>query len=332
MPKRHSTRSFRVTMPPPVASLYVDNDGNPVFLGNPLDVYDESDVAVSFVAPTTGITAVVKEAVLAAIAATTPNPGVSPRSLSSIVKDAVIPKFDPKKYNAVSWINIFERECVRLKIEEDRRWEAIRLFLESGAAENWFTALQNITPNTTWEFWKNSFLKNFSKSGWNVAASAINYRYMAGSFTEYVHAKINLLTSYNPKMHYLDTMSLVVLGLPPNIQEKINPKDVSSVDDLVSIILQFEKPPSRKISDTKSSNSSSSSAFSSLRPRSSCSYCKSKGFERFHREADCFTKFKDQRDQANASRLNSNFKSKNPAVHNLDAPTLQDVAATESKN
>ena len=67
---------------------------------------------------------VVKEAISAAASAASPTVS-TPRSISSIVKDAVISKFDPKKSNALAWIAILERECVRLNVEEERYWEVL---------------------------------------------------------------------------------------------------------------------------------------------------------------------------------------------------------------
>ncbi len=336
MPKRHTRRSFRITLTDDVKKIYCDSEGNPVFHGDPLDIYDGSlDNFPSPYQPSSSsrmLSDVVKEAISAAANAASPNVP-APRSISSIVKDAVIVKFDPKKSNASSWIAILERECTRLNVEEERYWEVLRLFI-GGAAENWFSSVINTSPNTSWAYWRASFLKNFSKTGWNVAASAFQYRYINGSFIDYVHAKINLLSSYNPKMDSLDIMSHVVLGLPTAIQEKINPNDVSTVDDLVSTIIQFEKPIIRSVGDSKSLSVPKlpvqySNAFSSLRPRSICTYCKSKGFERFHRESDCFSKFKDSRDKSNIPHPRA---SKDSAINTLDLSALQEEINAESKN
>ena len=318
IPKRHTLRTFRVIMPPLVAAIYVDNDGNPIFRGDPLDVRVPDKPPADPVAPVV-------------------NTVSFPRPLSSVIKDAVISKFNPKLHNASSWLDIFERECRRLDVHEDRFWEIIRLFLE-GAAEQWYNFIRNTNPhNILWDFWKNSFLKNFSKKGWSSAAAAFSYRYIAGSFIDYTHTKISMLSAYNPCMHKLDVMSHVVLGLPQYLQVRINPLDVDEIDDLVGIISSFEKPFIRKISDSKNPTASSS-AFNSLRPRnitSPCLYCKFKGFERFHKESDCFTKFKDSRDKNNGNNnSNNNVKSnsKFPAIHTFDTASLEEAISRVQKN
>lgn len=327
MPKRHHQRQFRITLPPEVAAIYADSEGNPIFHGDPLDFYVEPSPPASSAHAIQPAQAPIADPSVVSAAP-------SQRSLSSIIKDAVISRFNPKSSNAASWLDIFERECVRVGVQEERFWEALRLFLD-GAAEHWYSSLRNTSKNTTWNFWRNSFLKNFSKKGWNVAASAFAYRYITGSYVDYVHAKINLLTSYNPKMHVLDIMSHLVLGLPAVIQDRINPSEVDELDDLVAIISSFEKPYSRKPTGSRSPSSdaapsSGSSAFASLRPRTLCPYCKSKGFERFHRENDCFTKFKDNRDKGNVKTSSSS--SKLPAIHSFDTSSLNEVISNVQKN
>lgn len=53
------------------------------------------------------------------------------KSLRKLLKDSVLENFGLKPNNANMWIEIFESECRRLEIQEDRSWEAIRLFLEN---------------------------------------------------------------------------------------------------------------------------------------------------------------------------------------------------------
>jgi len=108
MPKRHAQCSFRVTLPEDVAMIYSNSDGNPIFHSDPLDVFaDISRTALSTdtdaASSSHSITAAVKEAVLAATATTASAVlETLPRSISSITKDAVIAKFNPKQHNCQS--------------------------------------------------------------------------------------------------------------------------------------------------------------------------------------------------------------------------------------
>ncbi|XKL67759.1 hypothetical protein PGB90_003250 [Kerria lacca] len=108
---RWATRSFKIMLPDAIAALYADLNGNAVFLGTLLDELDESHCSASshpssIVPPSTPAS----------------------RSLSTIVKDAVISKFGSKNssMNAEAWLEIFETECRRLEslskyVSEKRR-------------------------------------------------------------------------------------------------------------------------------------------------------------------------------------------------------------------
>lgn len=101
---RWAKRIFKVSLPADIAALYIDNSGNPTFLNTMLNVFNESDL----IQPPRAST-------LAAASATETQP--APRSLSSIVKDAVITKFNSKSAtNANAWLDIFESECQHLQI------------------------------------------------------------------------------------------------------------------------------------------------------------------------------------------------------------------------
>lgn len=198
---RWQTRSFKVTLPPDIASLYSDVDGNPVFLGKLLNQLVETSPSVS-----------------SRSSSSTETVAPAPRPLSSIVKDAVISKFGScsSASNAEVWIEIFETECRRLGIEQNCFWEVIRLFVED-AGEKWYMTTRLSSNSTSWEFWKNSFIENFGQRGLSAARSAFAYRFIGGSLSDYAQTKLNLLVSFNPKMHELDKMAHLALGLPSKL-------------------------------------------------------------------------------------------------------------------
>jgi hypothetical protein len=73
-----------------------------------------------------------------------------------------------------------------------------------------------------------------------------------------------------------------------------------------------------------------------------CSYCKSKGYERFHSEAECLTKAKDLRfGRNNYFQNNKNFASNSNVTHkpteekvinNVEVNSLVNKILEESKN
>lgn len=308
---RWTLRAFNVTVPGEIAKLYFDDDENPVFMGKPLDEFQYSETASSIMST---------QVKVGDQAIETPVPV---KSLASITKNACIPKFGSKsvQMNADSWIHTFETECQRLLIERDRYWEVIRLFLEDNA-EKWYNTTRLSTETQSWETWRESFLENFASRGLAAARYAFSYRYINGSLTTYAQTKLNLLVSYNPKMTDLDKMTVLALGLPRHLQDKINMSDVTTLGKMLSLINSFD---SVRLPDD-SSRPLNSSPFNTPRSSTPCPYCKRKGYERFHFEKDCFTKARDYRNKNNNySNFSTNNNSKNNVTKAVHSFNLQDL-------
>lgn len=327
---RWTKRTFKVILPKDIAAEYFDEIGNPHFMSTALNIFEESDM----IQPPTPRA---RQTVLAEPSSAAPVP--APRSLSSVTKDAVISKYSIKCHlNAEAWLDQFETECTRLEIPQHRFWEVMRLFLEDGAGK-WYVRTRQDSNSTAWEFWKSSFLENFGSKGIAAARSAFAFRYINGSLNDYCQSKLSLLSSFNPKMHELDRIAHVTLGLPAAYQDRINFTECTTLGKLLSTINSFDKPVSRFISNTPAaSNSSPSNAFSSIRQRTLCPYCKKKGFERNHPEKDCLEKFRDNVRKNNSRSFNSNNNnvkaspSPSPSINSLDLQDLQQEVDNIQKN
>ena len=126
--QRGRKRTARITLPPDVAALYVDHDGNAVFNSEILDECSEQSHCSS-VSVRSGETS---------HSPITPQGTTKTKSsLSTIMKDVVILKFGSKSLHAESWITILASECRRLEVSENRYWEVIRLLVEK-SAEEWY--------------------------------------------------------------------------------------------------------------------------------------------------------------------------------------------------
>jgi len=325
---RWTKRIFKITLPEDIAKLYVDQDGNAIFMGTMLDVYEDSlsssSMSVSAPNPT--------------MSANNTSTETKPRSLASITKDMVITKFGSKnRPNAEAWIAKFEKECRRVEVTQDRFWEVIRLFVEDGA-EKWYETTASQTDSTSWEFWKNSFMENFGQRSLSTAKQAFTYRYVSGSLSDYVQTKQNLLANFNPYMHETDKIAHIALGLPPYLQDRINLADANTLGKLLTTINSFNNPNPRSISTLNSNNSTSQAAssntFASLRPRNPCAYCQKKRFERFHLEKECFTKFRDNQRKSNVTNDLTPTKMNNvtKAVHNIEIDDMQKEIQENQKN
>jgi len=107
--------------------MYFDKDKNVVFKGDYLEETEKLEKPKALVATST-----------TPVASTTPIVVTPPRKpLQTIIKDAVIPKFNEEKSNASIWLESFEKECEGLVLEEDEKPQALKLFLE-GSALDWY--------------------------------------------------------------------------------------------------------------------------------------------------------------------------------------------------
>jgi hypothetical protein len=321
---RWTRRILKITLPENIARLYADEEGNAVFRQAMLSEYVESVSSASSTLPPSPVI----------VRAQSENP----RSLSSLVKDMVLSKFGGKsQHNPEAWIDTFELECSRVGIEKNCYWQTLRPFLED-SQNKWYNTLQQTTRPTSWDVWRGSFLENFGQNSLAVARHAFIYRHIAGSISDYVQTKHNLLVSFNPLMHEKDKIIHIVLGLPFAMQNRLNLSGIGTVGKLITTINSLAVTPPRSILNQSSSmhtTSPASSAFSSLCQKSHCSYCLKKGFERSHSEKDCFTKFKDNRDKNR--NQNSNVKSFSPtnvekAIHTFDLNKLEEEINEIQKN
>jgi len=122
---------------------------------------------------------------------------------------------------------------------ENRFWEAVRLL--EGAALDWYNSRRLTFSGATWAKWRESFLDTFAPKGWSDARSAISYCYFSGSLSEYAIKKENLLINFHSKMDDVMKITLIILGLPISIQEKIDPSEISSVETRLIVRALFPR-------------------------------------------------------------------------------------------
>jgi len=160
------------------------------------------------------------------------------------------------------------------------------------------------------------------------------------------------LVSLNSNIDEFTKIGLIVTGLPFSVQERIDIAETTTVSKLLSKLNSLERSPQRSqfgaSSSSKITRSSSnviyensafgparsptgSSAFTSLR-RLPCTYCKTKGFERFHSEQNCRTKVRDlslqSQNNDNHCSTASNVQSK---LNSLESEYFSEIEK-ESKN
>lgn len=219
------------------------------------------------------------------------------RSLQSITKDIVIPKYSGKTQNAEVWLRSFNAECNRLAIPENRRAEAMRLFLEKTPLD-WFNGQWSLRSLDSWKDWSENFLESFADKGWHEITYALDYKYLSGSVSDYVIKKYCLLVDALPDMNEKMRTAVVVAGMPIELSSKIDRSFVDSQGKLLSEITKWEikagrerKNNSSKVYDNENEKGrrDEKNGYSNGRRKKACSWCEKRGFRgKYHPESICW--------------------------------------------
>lgn len=326
---RGTSAPVNVTFTSEVYAKYVDDDENPVFRNTLLRIW----------VPPPRPTVYSSTSSSSSTCADGPPAHFQPqppreKSLASIAKEIVLEKFGTRRVNASSWLDMFESECLRVELSQEKFWQIIRLFLEGYALE-WYDSCRQTIDHDRWELWRDSFLDSFSDKGWSAARAAFSFHFIAGSLSEYAIKKQNLLINLHRNIDDVMTTYHIVTGLPLSVQEKLDRSEITSTRELLRKLNALDRPARSNSNsfNTEKPNSFTprnsfqfqSKAFNTIRPKSFCNYCLKKGKELPHVEENCRNK---AWDLANGKLFNSNkgatsnvnFKPKTdkPAVNNLE--------------
>ena len=280
MTKRGQQRSLKIELSEELSKIYVDDMGNIKFKDYFLHQEDlPTENVFHASAPTTIQPAPVTE---------------KKRSLQSITKDMVIQKYTSKTQNAEAWLRTFNRECDRLEITENRRAEALRLFLEKSPLD-WFNSQWTTTGLQHWGIWTNLFLEAFGDKGWNEAWYAINYMYRPGTpISDYCIRKNSLLTDAYPEMNEKCRIMIITVGIPREVRARIDKMTVNTLGKLLSEVAKWEynnnnnRNYGRRTQESDSSKERKSDS-NTKRKYKPCPHCEKKGFkEKFHPENICW--------------------------------------------
>jgi len=245
---RGKIRELNVSLPEEIAQVYFDEEGNAYFKETFLDV---AAVVPPVVSPS------------ADSARSTPR---------SLAKDIVLEKFVGKNQNPEPWLKQFESECLRLGVPQNRYTETFRLFLESNSALDWFAIqLDSLGLDAQWSVWRAQFVEDFSPKGWSGIISAYSYRYIGGSLIDFALKKFRLLIDADSELTESSRINLVVLGLPENVRNKLDKRNVISQSDFISELQSLEYLVTQS---SKSRNNRILSQTDSVKGKISCSFCK----------------------------------------------------------
>lgn len=156
------------------------------------------------------------------------------RNLKHIVDKFVLEKFNYKTSNVNQWLDTFEKECIRFKIEKDNtKIELLRFFLD-GICQDWYTSIViKGEHENEWRSWKQVLIETFSSKGWSSRSYAHYFKYKEGSLVQYAMKKERLLLEINKNMEVDIVIYRIAFSLPEFIRDKIDRDDITDTKDLI---------------------------------------------------------------------------------------------------
>lgn len=211
---------------------------------------------------------------------------VSAKPMQTLLKDAVLERFNGKNACLRTWIDQFERECDRLRIGLTRRPEALRLFLD-GSAADWYTLkLKQVSLTDSWERWRTSLIEAYGDRGWNDIEYSLDFKYIKGTLQDYVTKKLNLLLDLDSTMSLNTQILLTIHGLPSHVKNRLTRKKIISQESLINEIMQLESlvVPRKNKQEPKFNTQNKSNE-----KKKPCTFCEKKGYkDRVHPEDKCW--------------------------------------------
>ena len=106
-------------------------------------------------------------------------------------------------------------------------------------AKRWYQTNLLKAGGHNWEDWKEAFLKAFKNKGWPAIQYAYNFKYLSDSFVEYAIEKERLILEVQREMDEEVRIHLIVIGLPIEVQDKIERENIQTTNDLIGIYLNI---------------------------------------------------------------------------------------------
>lgn len=277
-------RCFQITMTPDLVKIYMDTEFNFVFK----DVYLEEEVGDS----PPSVKSPLESSHLETLVKILSKPE---ESASRIKKNFVLEDFKGKSQNAVEWWRKFEKECESNKISDLKKQIQLLKLSVKETALDWFnSASLRLSEEHNLGMWKAEFLATFTDNSWSADRSAYSYRYLGGSLLEYALRKERMLLELQPDMQEKTRISLIVVGLPLQIQNKIKKKETGTIIQLFNNVREHESSAAKFYNTNKDKiNPTSPQPEKKENPKNykPCSICTSIGRpNRFHPENLCRSK------------------------------------------
>lgn len=289
--RRHDEVSVWVVLTKELQQTYMDEGGNIEFEGQLLDEIQEDEERKG--TEKTDLAKIVEKLIESSQKQT------EEKNLKHIADKFIIEKFNSKNSNARQWLEMYEKECLRFKIDTDRlKIEILRFFL-SESCQNWYTSrIIKDNSENNWGTWRENFLESFANKGWSTRIHAHLYRYQEGSLLDYAMKKERLMLEINKSIDQDTLIDIIALGLPEFIRKKIDRDQIKNITDLFNEIRKCEDLMYKK-NNTTTRNSKLDFKKKNLekKPCKTCEYL-NKGV-RYHPEEKCWFKIKENEKEKN---------------------------------
>jgi len=227
-------RNLKVTLSDELAKEYLDEDCNFVFKDEYLEECEMSQKSINSESGS------MNSVTLAEMLEMAKDHEFSKNSVLKDVERAFsIDKFNGKQ-KAVDWLGEFEAECERFRITTDQqKIKCLKIFLNN-SAEDWYCSTAMKLGDDDWSKWSDSFITVFSDKGWSKIRYAYAFKYVTGSLVDYGLRKERLLLEVERKMTETSRLNLIVVGLPINIQDKLDQGQINSTEQLMNELRRYE--------------------------------------------------------------------------------------------
>ncbi|KYQ51731.1 hypothetical protein ALC60_09159 [Trachymyrmex zeteki] len=234
--KRNQFRKIWITLIANLSKVYLDEDDNLLFEGYYLEEITEQETEKR---PQITSDDTIKKLLEEVLENKQQKSEV--QNLNKIAKDFMIEKCNGKNSNANQWINEFQKECERCKIEEDRKKiEILKFFLEKSSADWYSCMILKFTVESDWTEWKRNFCETFGSKGWSPIRYAFAFKYQIGSLLDYALKKEKLLLQVRKSIDKETLIDLIAIGLPNYVSDKIDRENLQETQDLYNEISKLE--------------------------------------------------------------------------------------------
>lgn len=289
--KRYQTRRVWISLTEELEQIYMDEDGNVQFADRYLEEINQDQCTSAAPAATGTKGTNTLEKLLEKLIESTQES--KQQSLKNIADKFVIEKFTSRHSNAAQWMDIFEKECERFQISDEKKVEVLRLFMDKSCIDWYSSMVIKLTMNAEWSEWRENFCDTFVNKGWSPVTYALLYKYKDGSLLDYAIKKEKLLLDMRKSIDAGTLVDLIAVGLPEYILNKIDREALKDTIDLFNEVSKYEHMVNRKTYTFKKKYEPSRTNFKNENQKP-CKICEglNKG-TRYHSETACWFRTKE---------------------------------------